>query len=273
MLLKYQQTIILIITLITVWTIQAGAGSSPATIGQIPLPAGYTRVPVKKGSYGAWLRSVPLKPMGSPVLLFNGSRKSNQDIHFAVLDISTGRKNLQQCADAIMRLRAEYFFSRKEYKKIRFKLTSGHPISFSRWAKGHRVRIRGRKVSWTRRRHKKSYSHKNLLEYLELIYTYAGTASLSRDMKKISSIKKLQIGDVFIQGGYPGHAVVVVDMAVHKKSRIKIFLLAQSYMPAQDMHILLNPAAPATPWYSTRFGTTLKTPEWDFKKKHLKKFR
>jgi len=39
------------------------------------------------------------------------------------------------------------------------------------------------------------------------------------------SIKNMNIGDVFIVGGSPGHAVIVVDMAVNSDGE-KIFLLA-----------------------------------------------
>jgi len=50
----------------------------------------------------------------------------------------------------------------------------------------------------------------------------------------------------------------------------KCFLLGQSYMPAQNIHILRNPNDPSrSPWYSTNFGATLNTPEWTFDKEQL----
>ena len=45
-------------------------------------------------------------------------------------------------------------------------------------------------------------------------------------------LSEMQIGDVFIRGGSPGHCVIVVDMAVHQETGEKLFMLAQSYMPA-----------------------------------------
>jgi hypothetical protein len=45
---------------------------------------------------------------------------------------------------------------------------------------------------------------------------------------------------VIIRGGFPGHAVIVMNMAVTTEGK-KIYLLAQSYMPAQDIHVLINP--------------------------------
>ncbi len=83
----------------------------------------------------------------------------------------------------------------------------------------------------------------------------------------------MEVGDVFIQGGSPGHAVLVVDMAVKKNKRQKVFLLAQSYMPAQDIHILKNPSdSILSPWYSFQSGDTLRTPEWDFSWSDLERF-
>ena len=56
-------------------------------------------------TFGAWLRSVPLKK-NLTVYLYNGVPKRNQEAQFAVLDVSVGHEDLQQCADAVMRLRA-----------------------------------------------------------------------------------------------------------------------------------------------------------------------
>ena len=82
----------------------------------------------------------------------------------------------------------------------------------------------------------------------------------------------MEIGDVFIRGGSPGHAVIVVDLAADAQGR-QVFLLAQSYMPAQEIQILKNPNDQAlSPWYSTDFGEELVTPEWTFGKGERKRF-
>jgi hypothetical protein len=83
----------------------------------------------------------------------------------------------------------------------------------------------------------------------------------------------MQIGDVFIRGGSPGHAELVVDMAIDTTTGKKIFLLAQSYMPAQETQILCNQEEPAmSPWYSLDFGATLHTPEYWFSNDQLMRF-
>jgi Domain of unknown function (4846) len=77
---------------------------------------------------------------------------------------------------------------------------------------------------------------------------------------------------VFIRGGFPGHAVLVVDVAENASGK-RIFLLAQSYMPAQDIHILRNPNARIDPWYHAVDRGNLVTPEWTFQYTDLKRIR
>src|SRR5688572_11354147 len=79
-----------------------------ALSSRFPAPRGFRRVPAAADSFGVWLRGLPLKPGRPAVLLFDGALKGNQDAHEAVLDIDVGDEDLQQCADAVIRLRAEY---------------------------------------------------------------------------------------------------------------------------------------------------------------------
>ena len=88
------------------------------------------------------------------------------------------------------------------------------------------------------------------------------------------SLDDIRIGDVFIQGGFPGHAILVVDLAISETTGRIAIMLAQSYMPAQDIHILLNPASRRKqPWYIAGDDDTLYTPEWTFEWTDLKRFQ
>jgi hypothetical protein len=81
----------------------------------------------------------------------------------------------------------------------------------------------------------------------------------------------MQIGDVFIKAGRPGHAVIVVDMAECEGD--KVFLLAQSFMPAQEVHILKNlQDSELSPWYDLDLEDDLQTPEWTFELQALRRF-
>jgi len=234
-------------------------------------PSGYLRIQEKETSFGTYLRNLPLKPAGSLVTYYNGSKKTNKNVYDAVIDLPIGKKDLHQCADAVMRLRADYFYSQKAFDKIHFNFTNGFKADYSKWRSGERISVKGNIVKWVKTA-KPSDTYENYWNYMEMVFSYAGTASLAKELKAIN-IADLKIGDVFIKGGFPGHAVIVVDVAVQKTTNKKVFLLAQSYMPAQELQILKNPKDPSlSPWYSTDLGETLETPEWLFKKSELKQF-
>jgi len=245
--------------------------STNSIASMIAPPVGFKRVAVRNLSFGNWLRHLPLKPEGTRVKLFDGRLKANQSAHHAVVDIDTGSRDLQQCADAVIRLRAEYLYFAKRYTNIQFNFTSGDANRFDWWYSGYRPVVTGDKVTW-KKQATFDYSYANFRKFLTKTFVYAGTLSLSRDLPARATIVDLQIGDVFVKGGSPGHAVIVLDVVVNSENK-KMFLLGQSYMPAQDFHVLRNPNNPRnSPWYSIEIRGDLITPEWHFDWSQLKYF-
>lgn len=216
-------------------------------------PAGYKRIVQNPNSYGFYLRNLKLKKDGSPVKYYNGLPKLNLGIYDAVIDMELDKVNLQQCADATMRLKAEYLYKMKMYNKIYFNFISdGKPRYYNKYAKG-------------------DYSYKKFRKYLRYVFSYANTRSLYHQSKKID-IKNIKIGDIFLKTGRPyGHAVIVLDIVKNSEGK-KMMLLGQSYMPAQDTQILKNPMnRKVSPWYEIKKGV-LQTPEWKFSHKDLMRF-
>jgi len=246
-------------------------------------PAGYEREAVAGDSFAAYLRQLPLKPHGAVVRLFDGRSKPNPGVYAAVVDLPIGPveagryspRDLHQCADAIIRLRADYLFSRRRHDDICFHFTSGFAAEYSRWRRGERIVVRGSHARWVRSS-RPGDSPRDYWLFLETVFSYAGTASLARELAAAPGDDP-RIGDVFIQpgrGGRPGHAVIVVDVAVERRNGRRIFLLAQSYMPAQEIQVLQNPVDhQLSPWYASDFGNTLVTPEWTFRAGDRKRFR
>ena len=87
-------------------------GNTVETRQSLP-PPDFRRDQVPKNSFANYLRELPLKPHGTAVKLYNGAVKPNYNIYDAVVDLKIGKKDLHQCADAVMRLRAEYLWSSK----------------------------------------------------------------------------------------------------------------------------------------------------------------
>ncbi len=237
---------------------------------RIMVPKGFERIRVENNSFGQYLRDLPVKPDGTKIQLYNGE-VTQKNVHVAVLDIDVGNRDLQQCADAVIRLRAEYLYSNGLYKRIHFNFTNGFNADYWKWMNGNSIVVKGNDTYWVKNT-KSSKEYSSFRKYLDVVFAYAGTLSLSEEMKN-KPIENMQIGDVFLKGATPGHAVIVLDMAQNKNTGEKIFLTAQSYMPAQSIHILKNPENEVlSPWYSVNFGNTLNTPEWDFDKSQLMRF-
>lgn len=236
--------------------IQPGVSSDDTTENTLyqrfSCPESFTRLAADSGSFAFYLRHLALKPAGSLVKLYSGSLKPAEGVYAAVVDMEITARDLQQCADAVMRLRGEYLFAQKRYSEIGFRFLGDGKI--------HRyVDFAGR-----------DRSYKTFRRYMDHVFAYANTASLYKQLKTVA-FNTLQAGDVLIQTGNPfGHAVIVTDVCSDTNDR-KYYMLAQSYMPAQETQILLNPAT-NTVWYEAINNGSIQTPEWTFSTEDLKRW-
>ena len=234
---------------------------------RINTPEGYQRLSSSEGELTSFLRNMSLKADGSPVLLYDGTQKGFQAGHVAVFTLDTGDRDLQQCADSIIRVYAEYYWSLGAYDKIAFHLTNGFLMEYTKWRDGNRLVVDGNDVSWRKTREYDD-SYEAFLNYLEMVFAYAGTLSLSQESKSIP-LEEIKPGDMFLQGGSPGHCVLIVDIAEDLEGR-RCYLLAQGYMPAQDFHVLKNPLHEEDPWYyEEELVFPLDTPSWSFEEGSL----
>lgn len=229
---------------------------------------GFERIEVEDNSFGEFLRNQKLKPYGEKVLYFDGREKNKSNVYDSVFDVDIGNRDLHQCADAIMLLRAEYLYSIEEYDAIKFNFVSGFNAEYKKWMDGNRINVDGNTVNYYKATDY-SNTYESFRKYMDMVFAYSGTLSLNQELQS-TKIEDMKIGDVFIVGGSPGHAVIVVDMA-EDDNRNKIFMLAQSYMPAQETQLLINPNDKSiSPWYSLKDADRLITPEWSFDLENLK---
>ncbi|MGE0119932.1 MAG: DUF4846 domain-containing protein [Dongiaceae bacterium] len=246
-------------------------GPAETAADRFPAPAGFARVAPAAGSFGDWLRRLPLAPAGTPVRLHDGRVKADPSGAAAVIDIDTGARDLQQCADAIIRLRAEYLFGRGDLGALAFDFTSGDRYRFRDYADGVLPAVAGRAVRW-RQGPPQGTSHASLRRWLDIVFAYAGTISLAREMAPVGRLSDAAIGDALILPGSPGHAVLVLDMAVEPATGRKAVLLVQGYMPAQSLHIPANAADPdLSPWFRLA-DDGLAAPPWLFPADSLRRF-
>ncbi len=128
------------------------------SVKSIPTPDGYKRV--STDGFGTYLRNLKLKN-DKTVYLYNHEKKLNQDAQFAVIDMSVGDMDLQQCADAVIRLRAEYLFQSGKFSKIKFTNVQGTVLQF-----------------------KPPYDHGHLTLFLEYVFRFCNSYSLNKEVKK-----------------------------------------------------------------------------------------
>jgi hypothetical protein len=216
---------------------------------------------VESDAFGAWLGRLPLAEIGVPVRTFDG-RVVPQDARVIELPLVEG--DLQQCADTAIRLRAEW--QREVGLPVQFHSTSGDLVSWSRWQQGERPFVQGRGLAW-KGGGIRGASEASWERYLSAVFTWAGTASLQRH--DTVHVTEPRPGDVLVQGGFPGHAVILLDVARQPDGQTWL-LVGEGFMPAQDAHVQNGPMQGWWPW-DPEHGLDL--PYWPMPAEALRRWR
>ena len=229
---------------------------------RVKVPQGYKRVNYAKGSFEDYLRNYKLKPFGSKIINYDDSEYFWQGGHIGILEIPVPKNGLQQCADALIRIRSEFLWDTNRKHEIGFKFTSGHYCSWIKYAEGYRPKIKGNKVTFLKTASDNA-SKENFYKYLNLIYMYSGTLSLYNELESVDA-KDLQLGDMLIKGGSPGHIVMLADEVINDKGE-KLFLLFQGNTPAQSVHLVNNlEDASISPWYQLEVDAVIPVSNYTF---------
>ena len=257
------------------WTGEAGVPSVAESLQErFAPPAGFQRLPVEPGSFGAFLRSLPLAPRDTPAVTFRGDRLYGDGFSpnvAAVAAIDIGTADLQQCADSIIRLDAEWRWAKGQRNQT-YRTASGQTLSFANWLEGDRVRAVGPRLEERRDAPPQRATRRAFRSWLDLVFGWANTASLSKEGQRVS-LSELQPGDFMVMPGVPfGHAVLVLDEARAPDGR-QALLLGQGYMPAQSFQVLRP--GPLSAWFIVAADAkAIETPFWQpFPVETLRRFR
>jgi hypothetical protein len=256
------------------WLADGSAAEAPAAVEPLEArfapPPGFTRRELATGSFGAWLRGLPLSAAGTPVKSYRGSVVYPADhAHVAaVVAIDAGTADLMQCADAVIRLHAEWRWGRGE-RDMTYRAFAGTPISLGRYLRGERPVGKGNGIEWVHGR-APAADHPAFRRYLDAVFTWANTGSLSLQAARVAPAE-LRPGDFVVLPGAPGHTVLILDEARAPDGR-RALLLGQGFMPAQGFYVIkpscrgpekAEAACPEGPWFVVHAGTTaLDTPFW-----------
>ncbi len=234
------------------------------------LPEGYERN--YNDEYSVFLREFPLKN-NNVVKYYNGENKPNDNIWAAVFDYDIGTGDLHQCADAVIFMRATYFYSKGLIDKLQYTFVSGFKAKYLDYLSNY-YKVDGNKVTLVLRNNKLEENSETFRKWLREIWMYSNTWSIEKyDSYKVS-LEDIKPGDFFIRSNPPpayGHAVKVIDVVSDSRGLKKV-MLSQSYMPAQENQILINPQDYGV-WYEIDASTeVIQTPEWTFYNYELRRF-
>lgn len=216
-----------------------------------PIPEGFERV--VSDAFGDSLRELAIRGKDAPIRTHDGRVVHHNG---RVIELPLVPGDLQQCADSAIRLRAEW--QRSQGKEVMFHATSGDPMPFSRFSAGETPYAEGPGLKW------RAGSTGEWEDYLRLVFTWAGTASLEE--RDTVSTDTPRAGDLLVKGGFPGHAVVLLDVATRGDETL--LLIGEGYMPAQDFHVEIGPEQGWWSW--TDSGLAL--PHWPMPKDSLRRF-
>ena len=230
---------------------------------RFPTPPGYVRIAVESGSFAEWLRGLPLAAPGTPVLNHNGDVVYPGDDPYvaAVVAIDVGAGDLQQSADAVIRLHSEWLWASDQPGAISYKSTTKLDMPFSRWAKGQRLLAAGPNMGWVVKGRPKEATYNDFRQYIDAVMLWSNNVSLAMRASRVPDPAKLAPGDFFLQPRGKGHAVLVLDVA-RKPTGERVALLGQALQsPAQSMHVMR--LGHATAWFSMRPPNPVLTPRGD----------
>lgn len=238
----------------------------------IPLPAQRPNPPAFRSkeiadttSWPYFLQHLPEKT--GPILDYRGRVVSSQQKHAVIINYDIGNRDLQQCADALMRLRAEYLFAQKRYSEIHFHFTSGQDYSFLDYCKGKIPSPSGNSIRFATAS-PSPLNHQSLRRYLDLVYTYAGTISLAKELRHTN---RFAIGTVVITPGSPGHCFIITNEATTADGD-PVYKLVEGYTPAQSIYVLQNIHEPNLGYWHRLSTGTIKTASYTFRSYQLKAF-
>jgi len=238
------------------------------------VPDGFFRPPFPTESYQTYLQSIAIKTADAKVMKFNGYEKKFI-CYVAVVEEELMDEDIMHGEHYAQKLRAQYLYNHSKYELIRFSYDDNRSISYQEWMDGMRF-VWQDSIFVLDSISAPASGDIVFKKFMKELYSNSTSLGLNSDTY-VLPIDQLSIGDVFIQPQdlySPGHAVLILDMAVDPLTGEKLVLLGQGYTPAQNMHILANPFdEDISPWYRVKEDEPFfATAQWTFRMKHLRRF-
>jgi hypothetical protein len=210
----------------------------------------YKRVNAAAGSFAYWLRNLPLKPKGSPVLDYRGLvyKKGSDTTVAAVVDWNIHGKRMEQCIDILVRFYAEFLWENKRKSEMIFPLPGGYYLKWNDWQVGMRPFFKGIDVTMKKITEPDS-SRSSFESYLRTVFAESHTQQFYHSYQRITR-RNVQIGDFIVKKGTKSHAIMIVDLALNNSGDL-LALIGHGDTPACQFYLLNYKKT--NPWFPLNF--------------------
>jgi len=223
--------------------------------GSLP---GYTVFADEAESWTEWLRLLPLAAPGTPVRNHRGEIVvPGDDEHLAaVVAIDIGTQDLQQSADVILRLYAEWRWWIDDLHMLYLSDTQVE-LPLQKWAAGERLAASDGKPAWVRQPEPKAkLEYADFRAYLDSVFPWSDSQALLAESIPLDP-EKLAPGSFFLHEGHPAQVLIVLDVATAPDGK-RAMLLAQALNPAENLHVI-RPNRDSV-WFPVRIDQPVRVP-------------
>jgi hypothetical protein len=212
------------------------------------VPKEFTRTTLEPESIGHWLRMLPLAAPGTVVADANGKPTIATTAGFVAAVVAIDM-HAEDSADALLRLHAEWRFSKGKSDKIAYISNSGRAMPFSRWLAGERIVLKKQNWDWAFIATPASGSeYADLRNFLDAAYQWVDPRALAIQGKVLDSTD-LEPGDYFVHAGKDPTLVIVLDVAKNVQGEPAL-LLGHVAAPRQNMYVMR--ASTESAWFMPR---------------------
>lgn len=227
------------------WLSKAEAATYEALSDRVAPPDGFDRILLPSGSFGDWLRHLPVADASIGVHRANGRELMGaDDPGLAATICLQPHTNALGAAGVMIRLRAEHGWCAKSLEQIAFHFTSGQRMSWLAWANGVRA-LSGESGPHFEMTGIDDDSRDSFCAWIETQLQFTSCASLLDDTRAVDD-GTIAPGDLLLRGGRDAHVLIVLDVAVDASGRVAV-LLGTGHTPAATFHVLRSPSG--SPWF------------------------
>ena len=218
-------------------------------------PPGYQRIAVNPETIGEWLRFLPLAPADTPVTDAAGKSALATWANFAAAVVAIDM-HAEESADALLRLHAEWRFSRGDRSMI-YASNTGKPMPFSRWIAGERLIVKKQAWNWAFKTAPiANPSYADLRNFLDAAYQWSDPRALAIQGKVLDG-NDVAPADYFVHAGKDPTMVIVLDVAKNAAGD-PAMLLGHVAAPHQSMYVMR--ATKDSPWFTPKPGREIAVP-------------